>query len=176
MVDGSGRDLSEYSGSAASNDGGDTGFEIVTATSASDIVLTDGEWVLRASFDRHGHDLLVEGRDGERLLIRDYFAQSDEPGLDLGQGTLSGHVVARLAGPMADGYAQAGGSDASPVGTISDISGQAWTTHVDGTRLPLANGDEIIFTQSAVVLEQLIGKYMFGSAEGGDKPKSDDAY
>ena len=40
----------------------------------------------------------------------------------------------------------------------------------------LANGDEIIFTQSAVVLEQLIGKYMFGSAEGGDKPKSDDAY
>lgn len=30
----------------------------------------------------------------------------------------------------------------------------------------LAPGDEIIYTQSAVVLEQLIGKYMFGSAEG----------
>jgi phospholipid/cholesterol/gamma-HCH transport system substrate-binding protein len=31
----------------------------------------------------------------------------------------------------------------------------------------LADGDEIMLTQSAVVLEQLIGKYMFGSAEGG---------
>lgn len=35
---------------------------------------------------------------------------------------------------------------------------------------PLREGDEIFLTQSAVVLEQLIGKYMFGSAgsaEGG---------
>lgn len=30
----------------------------------------------------------------------------------------------------------------------------------------LKNGDEILLTQSAVVLEQLIGKYMFGNAEG----------
>ncbi len=32
---------------------------------------------------------------------------------------------------------------------------------------PLGPGDEIMLTQSAVVLEQLIGKYMFG---GDDKP------
>ncbi len=32
----------------------------------------------------------------------------------------------------------------------------------------LGEGDEIMLTQSAVVLEQLIGKYMFGNAEGGD--------
>jgi Ca2+-binding RTX toxin-like protein len=143
MVDGSGRDLPEISGSAASDNLGDTGFEVVTATSAADIVLSDGDWVLRASFDRHGHDLLIEGRDGEHLLIRDYFAQSSEPDLDLGEGTLSGHVVARLAGPMAEGFAQAGAADASPVGTISDVSGQAWATHVDGSRVPLANGDDI---------------------------------
>ncbi|MFA5683934.1 MAG: outer membrane lipid asymmetry maintenance protein MlaD [Lysobacteraceae bacterium] len=31
----------------------------------------------------------------------------------------------------------------------------------------LADGDEIVLTQSAVVLEQLIGKYLFGGAEGG---------
>jgi phospholipid/cholesterol/gamma-HCH transport system substrate-binding protein len=31
----------------------------------------------------------------------------------------------------------------------------------------LKSGDEIILTQSAVVLEQLIGKYLFGGAEGG---------
>jgi phospholipid/cholesterol/gamma-HCH transport system substrate-binding protein len=32
---------------------------------------------------------------------------------------------------------------------------------------PLRAGDEIFLTQSAVVLEQLIGKYMFGSADAG---------
>lgn len=35
-----------------------------------------------------------------------------------------------------------------------------------GDLMPLADGDEILLTQSAVVLEELIGKYMFGA--GGD--------
>lgn len=33
---------------------------------------------------------------------------------------------------------------------------------------PLKQGEEIYLTQSAVVLEQLIGKFMFGGAEEGD--------
>lgn len=40
-----------------------------------------------------------------------------------------------------------------------------------GDPTPLADGDEILLTQSAVVLEQLIGKYMFGA--GGDDKKSE---
>ena len=32
----------------------------------------------------------------------------------------------------------------------------------------LKDGDELMLTQPAVVLEQLIGKYMFGSADGSD--------
>lgn len=35
---------------------------------------------------------------------------------------------------------------------------------------PLQPGDEIILTQSAVVLEQLIGKYLFGGDEDKAKP------
>lgn len=35
-----------------------------------------------------------------------------------------------------------------------------------GDPMPLAEGDEIFLTQSAVVLEELIGKYLFGA--GGD--------
>ncbi|GIX36719.1 MAG: outer membrane lipid asymmetry maintenance protein MlaD [Lysobacteraceae bacterium] len=38
---------------------------------------------------------------------------------------------------------------------------------------PLRPGDEIVLTQSAVVLEQLIGKYMFGSGDGGARPASE---
>lgn len=36
----------------------------------------------------------------------------------------------------------------------------------------LKDGSEIYLTQSAVVLEQLIGKFMFGGAEGGDAAES----
>ena len=141
MVDGSGRDLSVEFESAATDDNGAAGYLVVTATSDSSIVLSDGDWILRASFDRLGHDLMIEGRGGERLLIRDYFAQSDNPDLDLGGATLGGHVVARLAGPMAEGFAQSGASDASPIGTIGDVSGEAWASRVDGSRVALGNGD-----------------------------------
>jgi phospholipid/cholesterol/gamma-HCH transport system substrate-binding protein len=40
-----------------------------------------------------------------------------------------------------------------------------------GDPMPLADGDEILLTQSAVVLEELIGKYMFGA--GGNEAGSD---
>lgn len=33
---------------------------------------------------------------------------------------------------------------------------------------PLKDGDEILLTQSAVVLEQLIGQFMFGNGESGE--------
>jgi phospholipid/cholesterol/gamma-HCH transport system substrate-binding protein len=39
----------------------------------------------------------------------------------------------------------------------------------------LGAGDEIVFTQSAVVLEQLIGKYMFGSADKKPGAETGDA-
>lgn len=39
----------------------------------------------------------------------------------------------------------------------------------------LGDGDEIVLTQSAIVLEQLIGKYMFGSAGKGDDKSAEPA-
>lgn len=38
-----------------------------------------------------------------------------------------------------------------------------------GSRTSLADGDQIRFTQSAIVLEQLIGQYMFGQATEGQQ-------
>lgn len=38
---------------------------------------------------------------------------------------------------------------------------------------PLAAGDEILLTQSAVVLEQLISKFMFGSADKSETDKKE---
>jgi phospholipid/cholesterol/gamma-HCH transport system substrate-binding protein len=60
----------------------------------------------------------------------------------------------------------------------SDTSAAIYTAGLLGERYiglapggdpePLVDGDEIYLTQSAVVLEQLIGKYMFGSGDGGN--------
>ena len=63
----------------------------------------------------------------------------------------------------------------------SDSSASIYTSGLLGERYvgiapggdpePLGDGGEIVLTQSAIVLEQLIGKYMFGNAKdlGGDK-------
>ena len=63
----------------------------------------------------------------------------------------------------------------------SDSSASIYTSGLLGERYvgiapggdpePLGDGGEIVLTQSAIVLEQLIGKYMFGNAKDlGDKP------
>ncbi len=58
-------------------------------------------------------------------------------------------------------------SDASIL-TSGILGGQYIGLQPGGSDEYLKDGDEIIFTQSAVVLEQLISKYLFGQGGGGD--------
>ncbi|MFU8820783.1 MAG: outer membrane lipid asymmetry maintenance protein MlaD [Gammaproteobacteria bacterium] len=58
-------------------------------------------------------------------------------------------------------------SDASIL-TSGILGGQYIGLQPGGSDEPFRNGDEIAFTQSAVVLEQLISKYLFSRADGGD--------
>lgn len=58
-------------------------------------------------------------------------------------------------------------SDASIL-TSGILGGQYIGLQPGGSEEPFRNGDEIAFTQSAVVLEQLISKYLFSQADGGE--------
>jgi phospholipid/cholesterol/gamma-HCH transport system substrate-binding protein len=58
-------------------------------------------------------------------------------------------------------------SDASIL-TSGILGGQYIGLQPGGSEEPFMDGDEIAFTQSAVVLEQLISKYLFSQAEGGE--------
>ncbi len=58
-------------------------------------------------------------------------------------------------------------SDASIL-TAGILGGQYIGLQPGGSEESFRDGDEILFTQSAVVLEQLISKYLFGQAGGGD--------
>ena len=121
------------------------GLTVATATPGSEsIALDDGAWLLRATFERHGSDLVARGADGRELLVHDYFATAQAPDLDLGDGVLRGHVVERLAGPLAPGQsAQLGAADVSAIGSIQSLIGEAWVTRVDGTREVLGQSSAI---------------------------------
>jgi phospholipid/cholesterol/gamma-HCH transport system substrate-binding protein len=58
-------------------------------------------------------------------------------------------------------------SDASIL-TSGILGGQYIGLQPGGAEEYFRDGDEIAFTQSAVVLEQLISKYLFGQGAGGD--------
>ena len=126
--------------------GGGAGTTVMAAPpDGGPVELSHAEWVLAADFSRQGSDLLVDGRHGEHLLVRDYFGHGATPALDLdGHATLAGDVVARLAGPLAPGqFAQLGASDASAIGTVATVTGEAFVSHADGSREALVQGAQI---------------------------------
>jgi hypothetical protein len=101
VTDGSGRDFvaSTDTPSLTASESSES-ITLVQADGGPTIDLFDAEWILKAAFDRLGFDLMIEGHDGEQILIRDYFAQAEPADLKIGaEGTLKGHVVERLAGP-----------------------------------------------------------------------------
>ena len=124
---------------------GETVIDHVTAH--GDVVdIADAGWVPGATFDRQGFDLKIEGKDGQQLLIRDYFAQAEPADLSLdgGEGVLRGAIVERLAGPAADGqYAQLDASISTTIGSVEVVDGEAWATRTDGTRVALEEGSNI---------------------------------
>ena len=50
-----------------------------------DVVL-DGPWFLKADFDRQGGDLVIEGPDGEKVIVTDYFDQPNPPDITTSDG------------------------------------------------------------------------------------------
>ena len=95
-------------------------------------------------FTRAGLDLEIRGQDGTRVLIRDYF-QHDEVA-DLwtpGGAVLSGELVARLAGPVAEGWAQAAGSPARPIGVVEQVVGEVRAERADGASVILTEGSSV---------------------------------
>ncbi len=132
--------IDDVAGSAAGQ-----GPSVLTATSGSDTLsLADSDWLLRAVFVRLGSDLLAHGQGGQHLLVRDYFGGDEVPDLDLGAAVLRGSVVERLAGPLAPGQvAQLGTSDASAIGTVQSVIGDAWLTRIDGSRVQITQGSAI---------------------------------
>ena len=119
---------------------------VIEATDSSALKVPGGGWLLYAEFSHQGPDLLITGKNGEQVLVRDFFKSSNPPDLVTDGGLiLKGEIAARLAGPLAPGQiAQAAdGSPTEPIGRISTIDGDVEIERVDGTRVTVAEGDPV---------------------------------
>ena len=104
------------------------------------LVVPGGGSLLVADFVRSGSDLLVLAPDGDRILIKGYFALEFPPTLmTSGGAALQPDLVAALAGPVAPGqYAQSEDViQAEPIGRVEESVGDVSATRADGSQARL---------------------------------------
>ena len=155
-------DLTGFSGLLGDLPAGEGGAQagrmlVFDGTVADSIVIPDGALLLGGDYQRQGSDLLIVGRDGDQVLVRDFFSDGTPPDLSTVDGAvISADLAARLAGPLAPGqYAQAGALGAAePIGSVETVSGKVEAVRTDGTRVSLSEGDPVF---SGDVLETADG-------------------
>lgn len=110
------------------------------------IALPDSNFVQNAEILREGQDLILEGPDGSVIVIEGYFNADPAPLLQAPTGeALTPDLVdsfVQHSGPAQ--YADAGSmNDASPVGSVQEISGKATITRADGTTESITIGTPV---------------------------------
>jgi hypothetical protein len=120
---------------------------VLDASGVADLFITDGSWILTAKFNRQDSDLIIVGKDGQVIIVQNFFAVAAAPDLHIdGNILLTGHLATRLAGPIAPGQtaqADAQASPNEPIGTVVEIEGQVAAERADGTRVSLKKGDPV---------------------------------
>ena len=105
------------------------------------LVLPEDFSLTGADFTRQGHDLLVADGNGNRVIVKEYFAHSQPPGLATESGMiLPLDLVTALAGPLSPGqYAQLGpGTSPAAIGKVATLDGAVSATRPDGTVVTLS--------------------------------------
>ena len=114
-------------------------------TNPDHIVVPDAQFLFTAHFHRAGHDLVLTGADGHKLVIPGYFASEQRPALIAPNGaSLPAHLIDLLAGsPAANEYAQAGPiTPPEPIGRVEKIVGTV-TVIRNGVAVALNVGDAV---------------------------------
>jgi len=118
-----------------------------------DILTIPGKaWLLKADFIPQGPDLLLTGTDGAQVTVRDFFNLDAPPDLVTESGAvISAELAVKLAGPTAPGqfalvengpFVQLA-QGAESIGTVEATDGVVEAIRIDGTKVPLAKGDDI---------------------------------
>ena len=119
---------------------------VLEAASGGQLMVPGGRFLLTADYARQGDDLVLTGKDGTQVLIRNFFSVENPPVLVNETGMEVGpELAARLAGPESPGqYAQAApGGAGKPIGEVTQLDGQITVTRTDGTQVVLNLGDKV---------------------------------
>ncbi len=112
-----------------------------------------GTMLLTAEFDRSGPDLVITGKDGSVVVVRDYFSSADAPDLaTAGGAVLPDGLVVRLAGSVAPGQmAQAGPvAGAERIGEVAEVQGNVRIVRANGTVVERAEAGTEIFADDLI--------------------------
>ena len=132
-------------------------------------------WFPKAQLSRIESDLVAISPAGERIKFIDYFVNFDLPSIQTENGLLfKGSLIESLAGPLAPGqYVQASDGNVLSIGEVSNVSGSAKATRLDGTTVNLANGDPVFqgdtveVSSSGAVGLVFLDKTTLSLSEGG---------
>ena len=102
-------------------------------------------WLPKANFSKTQTDLLITSPDGDEILLVDFFTNFELPSLKTENGLLlKGTLIDVLSGSFTPGqYAQANNSSSLSIGEVSNVSGEAKATRLDGTTVNLSTGDPV---------------------------------
>lgn len=114
---------------------------IVDGASASGYVLIPGgAFFLTAEYSRVGDDLILEGAFGDSILIKDYFANGELPGLRTANGAqITPDIIDHLVADPAFGQFAQANSGATPaaapqaIGQVNELEGDVQIRHPDGS-------------------------------------------
>lgn len=108
---------------------------VLQADGQSSIKLPEGDFLSHGDILRDGQDLILQSSDGRELVIEDYFSAGTSPVLTTPQGSqLTPELVQSFVkSQIVELAANETGSDASGVGIIKEVSGDATITRADGT-------------------------------------------
>lgn len=105
--------------------------------------LPDASFVRDADIMREGADLVLNGPDGE-VIIEGYFSAIDAPTLIAPDGAaLTPELVDSFVTSAPQYAMNTTMSDVSPIGAVSEMSGDATVTRTDGSTDPLRSGMDI---------------------------------
>jgi len=139
---------------------------VLEAGGGGTLTVPFGSMLLTADFRRSGSDLIVEGRGGEEVIVREFYSAAMAPALSTeGGAELTADVVKALAGPdpdapatdapetatvAAEGTVVAGDADdaligqsGQPIGTVDTSEGSVFAVRADGARVQLQAGSQI---------------------------------
>lgn len=137
----------------------------------SRVDLPDASYVRDADMTREGVDLVLNGPEG-KIVIEGYFAADPAPVLVAPDGTaLTPQLVESFTHGNAQFAANATATDASPVGSVQEVTGNATVTHADGTKesvvigTPIFEGDIVETDANGAVNIMFVDQTSFAVSE-----------